>query len=60
MTRAQYDALMEIAENGERFAARDLNISARTVASIAKRGWIAMQGETPVVTEKGWQAVAAA
>ncbi len=59
MTRAQHDAIMEIAENGERYAPHDLNVPKRTVASIAKRGWIALINGRAEVTPQGWAAVAA-
>ncbi len=58
MTRAQHDAIMEIAENGERYAPHDLNVPQRTVASIAKRGWITLVNGRAEVTPQGWAAVA--
>lgn len=59
MTRTQYDAIQEIAENGERFRACDLNIRPQTFAAIAKRGWVEIVNSHAFVTYKGWQAVAA-
>lgn len=59
MTRAQYYAIMHIAEYGERFAPHDLNVARRTVASLARRGWIAVVNGRAVVTAAGWEAVAA-
>lgn len=58
MTAAQYDAIMEIADNGERFKAYDLNIRPQTVAAIAKSGWIEVVDGHAFVTEDGWNAVA--
>jgi hypothetical protein len=57
MSPAQYDAIMEIAENGERFAPQDLNVPRRTVASLARRGWIAIAAGRAIVTPAGWLAV---
>ena len=57
MSPAQYVAIMEIAENGERFAPQDLNVARRTVASLARRGWIAIAAGRAVVTPAGWLAV---
>lgn len=60
MTKAMYDAIMEVAENGERFAARDLNVSARTMNAAHRAGYVANRvGGGLVVTAKGWAAVAA-
>lgn len=58
MTKAQYEAILEIAENGERFSPADLNVSARTVASLAKRGFIAVENGKAIVTDRGWEAMA--
>ena len=57
MSRAQYSAILEIAENGERFAPHDLNVSARTVRSLANRGWITIENNRAVVTANGWKAM---
>lgn len=57
MSPAQYAAILEIAENGERFAPHDLNVACRTVASLARRGWIAIERGRAVVTPAGWLAV---
>jgi hypothetical protein len=57
MTAAQYAAILEIAENGERFAPHDLNVACRTVASLARRGWITIQNKRAVVTPAGWLAM---
>lgn len=57
MTRAQYEAIMEIAEYGGRFAPHDLNVPRRTVASLARRGWIAIERGRAIVTPAGWLAV---
>ena len=60
MTRTMQAAILEIAENGERFAPTDLNVSRRTVEALAKRGFIALERGIPVVTDRGWSALAAA
>jgi hypothetical protein len=57
MTRAQYDAILEISENGERFAPHDLNVSKRTVVSLARRGWIKIENGMAVVTQEAWEAM---
>jgi hypothetical protein len=57
MSPTQYAAIMEIAENGERFAPHDLNVACRTVASLARRGWIAIAAGRAIVTPTGWAAV---
>lgn len=54
MTAAQYDAIIEIAENGERFKAHDLNIRPQTVDAIAKRGWVEIVNGHAMVTDKAW------
>jgi len=57
MSRTQYAAILEIAENGERFPPHDLNVARRTVKSLARRGWIALLGGRAIVTAAGWQAL---
>ena len=58
ITQAQYDALIEIAENGERFKANELNIRPQTVEAIAKRGWIEVINGYAFVTGKAWAELA--
>ena len=58
MTEAQYRAMLEIAENGERFPAYELNIRPATISAIAKRGWVSVLGNHAFVTQKGWEALA--
>lgn len=60
MTKTQIAAILEVAENGERFAAHNLNISARTVRSLAVRGWVSIENGSAVVTAAGWAALDAA
>lgn len=60
MSRTQYAAILEIAENGERFPSHELNVARRTVESLARRGWIALFGGRAIVTAAGWQALEAA
>lgn len=57
MTEAQYRAILEVAENGERFPTYELNIRPATAAAIAKRGWISVLGNRAFVTPKGWEAL---
>lgn len=58
MTRAQYDAVIEIADNHGRFKACDLNIRMATVTAMAKRGWIGVDARGfAFVTDAGWKAV---
>ena len=58
MTRAQYDAVIEIADNRGRFKACDLNIRMATVTAMAKRGWIGVDDRGfAFVTDAGWKAV---
>lgn len=58
MTRAQYDAVIEIADNHGRFKACELNIRMTTVTAMAKRGWIGVDDRGfAFVTEAGWKAV---
>lgn len=59
ISKAQYDAILEIAQNGERFKASDLNIRTATVAAIAKRGWIEVVNGHAFVTDKAWSEIAA-
>ncbi len=40
MTRAQYDAIQLILQDGERFRLIDLNIGHRTMKAITVRGWV--------------------
>lgn len=58
MSKAMYDALMEIAENGERLALTDLNVSQRMVVALAKRGFVAIAKGRAVVTDQAWAAAA--
>ena len=59
MTIAQYDALLEVLSNGDKFKAYDLNIPKRTVASIAKKGWVSVtKSGRAFVTEEGFAALA--
>jgi ribosomal protein L28 len=58
MTKAQYDAILEVAENGERFWPHDLNVSARTMKALERKGYIRVMGAVTFVTRAGWQAVA--
>ena len=60
MSRTQYAAILHIAEYGERFAPHDLNVSTRTVRSLAVRGWIALHNGRAVVTAAGWLAMESA
>lgn len=60
MTTAQLNAFKEISQNGEQFRACDLNISRRTVVSMAKRGWIDVDGEKAFITTEGHNAITAA
>ena len=57
MSRTQYAAILEIAQNGERFSPHDLNVARRTIESLARRGWIALLGGRAIVTAAGWQAL---
>ena len=59
MTKTQYTAILEIAENGERFLPRDLNIPQRTLQALARAGYISSIGAATLVTPKGWEALAA-
>ncbi len=59
MTKAQYDAILEIAQNGERFWPHDLNVSARTFKALEKKGFIRCMGSVAFVTPDGWKALAA-
>ena len=59
MTKAQYYAMLEIAENGERFGVDGLNVAKRTMIGLVRRGWADISGKVPVVTDAGWKAVAA-
>jgi hypothetical protein len=59
MTKAQHDAILEIAENGEKFWPHDLNVSARTFASLQRKGYIRVMGSVTFVTPAGWAALAA-
>jgi len=59
MSRTQYAAILEIAENGERYAPHDLNVARRTVEGLARRGWIALLDGHAIVTTAGWQAIEA-
>lgn len=58
ITPAQYDALMEIADKGERFKANELNIRPQTVKAIATRGWVEIIDGNAFVTEKAWADIA--
>lgn len=60
MSRAQYYAILHIAEYGHRFAPHDLNVATRTARSLAKRGWIALHNGRAIVTPAGWAAMEAA
>ena len=60
MSRTMQAAILEIAENGERLSPADLNVSRRTVVALAKRGFIAIERGVPIVTDRGWSALAAA
>ena len=60
MTKTQIAAILEVAENGERFAPHNLNISARTVRSLAVRGWVSIENGAAIVTAAGWAALEAA
>ena len=59
MTKAQYAAILEIAENGERFPLRELNIPRRTLQALARNGYISSTGAVTLVTPEGWDAIAA-
>jgi len=58
VTKAQYDALIEIADRGERLKARDLNIRPQTWAAIVTRGWVEVINGHAFVTNAAWEAAA--
>ena len=60
MSRAQYAAILHIAEYGERFAPHDLNVTTRTMRGLFARGWVTLHKGRAVVTAAGWTAMEAA
>lgn len=58
VTKAQYDALIEIADRGERLKAQDLNIRPQTWEAIVTRGWVEVKGNHAFVTNAAWEAMA--
>lgn len=60
MTIAQINAFKEISQFGERLTANDLNITARTMTGMIKRGWIERDGSKVFITRKGSDALTAA
>jgi len=59
MTQAQYDAMMQISEHGERMGHEFLNVRPSTMAVMIKRGWVLVSNNHASVTAAGWAAVGA-
>lgn len=57
VTKSQYDALMEIADHGDRLKACDLNIRPQTWNAIVMRGWVDVNDGHAVVTAAAWDAL---
>jgi hypothetical protein len=53
-----YRAICEIAENGERLPAHELNVDRRTVGALARRGFITVDRGHAFVTDRAWAALA--
>lgn len=59
MTRAQYDAIMHIAEYGPHTEAGFLNVRPQTMIALIRRGWVHALAGTVTITDAGWSAVEA-
>ncbi len=57
VTKSQYDALMEIADRGERLKACDLNIRPQTWNALVMRGWVEVKDGHAFVTGVAWDAM---
>lgn len=58
VTKSQYDALMQIAEVGDKFLASELNIRPQTWNAIVMRGWVSVNNGYASVTDAAWDALA--
>ncbi len=58
VTKSQYDALMEVADIGEKVKANQLNIRPQTWNSIVMRGWVSVDNGYARVTQSAWDALA--
>lgn len=59
MTMTQYDAIMNVAEFGDKFKSNEINMRPQTQTSITNRQWVEVVNGHMFVTKKGWDAVAA-